>query len=138
MEDRCRVILCAGMVSTQLRIWVVRLTRRFRFVGQVPRRLAAEVSRRWPAQLGYLPGGATIEPCGCLDHSKQPSTRSECRLAQCCDGHAGSFTSSPQRSASLSLPLALRQMASSCCRSHYYAFLSGVFTEHTSIPHDLT
>lgn len=76
MEHWCRVLLCAAMVSTRRPVWTVRLTRRLRFASQALRRPAAEASRRWPAQLGYQPDGATIGPCGCLGHSKQPSTRS--------------------------------------------------------------
>jgi hypothetical protein len=77
MEDGRRIILRAAMVSTKCHIWAVRLTRRLQSAGQALRRLAAEASRRWPAQLGYQPGGATIGLCGCFRHSKQPSTQSE-------------------------------------------------------------
>ncbi len=76
MEDGRRVVLGAAMVSRKGPTWTDRLTRRLRFADQALHRLAAQASRRWPAQLGYQPGGATIGPCGYLDHSKQPNTRS--------------------------------------------------------------
>jgi hypothetical protein len=52
------------------------LTRHLRYADQVLLRPAAVVSRRWPTQLGYLPGEATIGPCDCPDHSRQPNTQS--------------------------------------------------------------